>query len=194
MTKVTNEKRSRIDPTRNTVGSIYRDAQLSNHDPYVEAGDLTRELTNSLVDDLNEAFASNPFESEDFYVIVYEKKDLQMKNSILRRLYKTKFRPYPEDDTIVFYVNPRSQHIKFCWCLPHSTEMDNVLLNFTMYDKDYVNDIRAWKEVDLKHFGFDKVRSKVKEGDRMVEKDVLCPSKNNNDKPLNFPQLQLSIR
>jgi len=186
------ENQSKIDPTRKTVGSIYRDAQLSNTDPFVEAGDLSRELTNSLVDDLNEAFASNPFEGEPFYIVVYEKKDLQMKNSILRRLYKTKYRPYPEDDTVVFYINPKSLGIKFCWCLPHSSEMDNVLLNFTQYDKDYVNDIRAWKDVNLKHFGFDKVRRKVNQNGKVVERDVLVPSKENRDKPLNYPEISLT--
>ena len=172
---------SHIDPERKTVGSIYRDAALHNTDQFVECGDLSRELTTSLVDDLNETIASNPFEGKPFYITVYEKKDLQMPRAILRRLYVSLYRPYPEDDTVVFHVDPRTSRVKFCWCLPHSAEMDNMLMNFTQFDKNMINDIRAWKDVDLKHFGFDKI------GKQLVE------SEKNRDIPVNFPDIMLAF-
>lgn len=172
---------SRIDPTRKTVGSIYLDAKKSCSDSYVINGDLTRELTNSLVDDLNKTIASNPFDGKPFYITIYEKKDLQMKTAILRRLYVSKYRPYPEDDTIVFHVEPRSNNVKFCWCLPHSSEMDNILVNFLSYDKNLVADIKAWKDVDMEHFGFRK------HGKTVV--DVLS----NRDYSINMPECMLKI-
>lgn len=147
---------SKIDPSRETVGKIYRDAQLASHDPYVINGDITNELTKSLVDDLNETIASNPFDGKDFYITVFEKKDLQMPRAILRRLYKTLYRPWPEDDTIVFHVYPWNNRIDFCWCLPHHTEMDNMLINAHNYNRDLIRDIKAWKAFDLVHFGFYK--------------------------------------
>lgn len=180
---------SRIDPSRKTVGRIYREAAQSNTDAFVTNGDLTRELSTSLVDDLNETIASNPFDSKPFYIAVYEKKDLQMKRSILRRLYVSKYRPYPEDDTIVFYVEPKTNKVKFCWCLPHHTEMDNMLMNFSLYEPDMINDIRAWKETNLKHFGFDLIPV-VKDG---IEHLLPVPSKENRDKLINMPELAIAI-
>ena len=145
---------SRIDPSRKTVGAIYREAAEKNSDAFVINGDLTSELERSLVDDLNETIASNPFENQPFYITVYEKKDLQMKRAFLRRLYVSKYRPYPEDDTLVFHVEPNTNKVKFCWCLPHHTEMDNMLINCTLYNTDLINDILAWKAMNLGHFGF----------------------------------------
>ena len=146
---------STIDPSRKTVGAMYRDAALKNSESFVVAGDLAHELMNSLVDDLNEAIASDPFEGRPFYITIYEKKDLQMPRAILRRLYKTLYRPYPEDDTIVYYINPKFNISKHLWTLPHWSEMDNVLMNFAQYPKDYINDIKAWRSFNLPHFGFE---------------------------------------
>jgi hypothetical protein len=176
---VTNKKL--VDPKRKTVGSQYLEAARNNTDEYVTAGDLSHELMKSFTEDLNETISSNPFDGEEFYITVYEKKDLQMKRAILRRLYVSKYRPYPEDDTVVFHVNPKNQRVKFCWCLPHSTEMDNILMTFVHYDKQFINDIQAWKAVDLKYFGFDKIGK------------TLVPSKENRDKPLNYSEIAVAI-
>lgn len=154
--KTTKEDTSRFDSSRKTAGAIYREAAENNTDEFVECGDLSRELTKSLVDDLNECITSDPFEGRPFYITIYEKKDLQMKRAILRRLYTSLYRPYPEDDTVVFFVDPRSNTVKFCWCLPHHTEMDNMLSNSGLYDFNMINDIRAWKSEDLDYFGFHK--------------------------------------
>lgn len=172
---------STIDPTRKTVGAIYNEAQKNNSDAFVVNGDLTHELTNSLVDDLNETIASDPFDGKPFYVTIYEKKDLQMKRAIIRRLYVSKYRPYPEDDTIVFHVEPRSNNVKFCWCLPHSSEMDNILINFLNYDKNLVADIRAWKAYNLEHFGF-------KENGK-----VIVDMENNRDYSINRPEMMIKL-
>ena len=153
---------SRYDPSRKTVGAIYRDAQISSHDSSVECGDLTRELQKSLVDDLNDTIASNPYEGKSFYIVVHEKKDLQMPRAILRRMITSVKRPYPEDDTLVFFVNLETNTTEFCWCLPHWSEMDNVLINAHQYEKEYVNDIKAWKDNNLEHFGIFKVGNKLK--------------------------------
>jgi hypothetical protein len=150
------ENQSSIDPSRKTVGAIYRDAQMASHDSHVINGDLTHELQKSLADDLNEAIKSLPFGMSSFFITVHEKKDLQMPRAILRRLIKTKYRPYPEDDTIVFWVDPSSNDVRFCWCLPHWSEMDNILMNANLFNHEMVAQIRAWKNLDLYHFGFTK--------------------------------------
>lgn len=147
---------SSVDPARDTVGKIYVDAAKNNTDPFVEAGDLTNELMKSLVDDLNDNIKSDPFNGRAFYVTVIERKDLLMPRAINRELRNTLYRPWPEDDTVVFRVFPNSNVIKFCWCLPHHTEMDNILLNKHLYNSQMVNDIKAFKDFDLLHFGFVK--------------------------------------
>lgn len=149
---------SNYDPSRETVGAIYRDAQLHNRVEKIEAGDMTNCMMKSMVDDLNEAIetGSKEFENKEFYITIHEKKDLQMPSALLRRMIKTLYRPWPEDDTLVFYVNPIPNDVRFCWCLPHVSEMDNMLANEFLYDKDMIDQIKAWKLVDLHSFGFVK--------------------------------------
>ncbi len=177
MNKKNEPQQSKYDPTRKTVGGIYLDAQKSS-DKHVEVGDMTNEIMSSLVEDLNETIASDPFKGRSFYITVHEKKDLQMKNALLRRMITTLYRPYPEDDTLVFWVEPNSNEVKFCWCLPHWSEMDNMLANHTLFDKNLISEIRAWKNNDLTYFGF------VKDG--MGEHWI--PNPNFKDKNMVKPQ------
>lgn len=150
------ENKSKYDPSRKTVGAMYIDAQNAKHDEFVTNGDLTAELKSSLVCDLNETIESNPHNGRDFFITVHEKKDLQMPRAILRRIITTLYRPYPEDDTIVFHVNMATNEVKFCWCLPHWSEMENMLANEDLFDKEMIGQIKAWKNLDLSHFGFGK--------------------------------------
>lgn len=145
---------SKKDPTRENVGKIYTDAQKTKE--RVEVGDMRREMMKSLIDDLNDCMKQDHFNGSPFYVNVYEKKDLQMKSAILRRLYVSKYRPWPEDDTMVFKMNPKTQEVHFCWCLPHWAEMSNMLHNSLIYDMDMIRNIISWKNEDYYPFGFTK--------------------------------------
>ena len=150
------EHQSKYDPSRKTVGAIYRDAQLNNKEKYVTNGDLTNELMSSLVEDLNGTIQSDPFDGRPFYITVHESKDLQMPRLIRRRLLTSVYRPYPEDDTVVFFVDPETCDVRFCWCLPHWSEMDNMLANENLFDPKLLETLRAWKRFDLHFFGFTK--------------------------------------
>lgn len=149
---------SQYDPSRQTVGAIYRNAQMESHEPFVTSGDLAHDLTRSLVDDLNDTIKQGTidFGGDPFYILVYEKKDLQMKRAIVRRLYKVKYRPYPEQDTVVFYVKPATNEVCFCWCLPHKHEIDNMIANAWLYDPKEIKLLEQWKMLDLWHYGFCK--------------------------------------
>lgn len=172
--------RSRFDPTRDTVGTIARDLVM-NADRYpVIVGDMTNEIEKDLVTDLNEAFASNPYKDEPFYVVVHEAKDLQQTNMIKRKVITMPFRPWPEDDTIVFYYEPRKQEILFCWCLPHWSEMDNMLANPDKFEVEMLEDIKAWKNYDLSHFGFLPIEGKFTE----KGEPLYAPNRNFKDRPL----------
>jgi hypothetical protein len=140
---------------RDTVGTTYLKAQIEG-EKHVEVGDLSRELISSLVEDLNDTIMSNPFEGRPYYITIHESKDLQMKSCIRRRMLTTLYRPWPEDDTTVFYTDPKANKTLFCWCLPHWSEMDNILNNQHLYDKNIVIECRAWKNFDMFHFGFCK--------------------------------------
>jgi hypothetical protein len=150
------ENQSKYNPDRKTVGAIYRDAQINNKEQFVTNGDLTNEVMSSLVEDLNETIQSNPYEGRPFYITVHEKKDLQMPRAILRRMLTSLYRPWPEDDTVVFYVDPKFSDVRFCWCLPHWSEMDNMLNSHHLFNKEMITQIKAWKNFDLYHFGFTK--------------------------------------
>jgi hypothetical protein len=152
------ESQSLIDPSRKTVGAIYRDAQIENKKDLEGAtiGDLGKELLKSFVDDLNEALQSNPFNGKPFYVQVYEKWDYQMEKSLRRMLNKFAFRPYPEAGTTVFWTDPNTHEVRFCWDLPHPAEMHNILANELLYPHELITQLKAWKRIDLYHFGFHK--------------------------------------
>lgn len=149
------EHQSKYDPTRKTVGAIYRDAQINNTEDFIEVGDMSRELMSSLIEDLIDTVESKPFGDKPFYVTIHESRDLQMKNAFKRRMITTLYRPWPEDDTVVFFVDPPSNEVRFCWCLPHHTQMDNILANEELY-KDQVAEVKAYKAFDMHYFGFTK--------------------------------------
>lgn len=152
------QNQSRFDPSRKTVGAIYRDAQMASHDSHVINEDLTAVMMSSLVEDLNETICdgTKDFEGKPFYIVVHEKKDMQMPRAIQRKMIKMLFRPYPEDDTLVFYVNPKLNDVRFCWCLPHYSEMYNMLNSESLFDHELIESIKAWRRMDLHPFGFKK--------------------------------------
>lgn len=140
---------------RDTIGTMSLAARLSNDIPV--AGDLGHELMPSLVEDLNNTIASNPYNDRPFYIVIHEKKDLQLKNTILRRMIAMEKRPYPEPNTTVFKTLPKANRTDFCWSLPHNTLFEKVLCNPDRHAKDQINDIKAYQAEDLLHFGFTTV-------------------------------------
>jgi hypothetical protein len=141
---------------RETVGSTYLEAQKDTAKGY-SLQDFNNPMTKDLIEDLNDTIESNPFEGRPFYINFVEERDLLMKNAFKRRIFKTKYRPYPEDNTLVFYTDPKIQKTYFCWQVPHHSELYNILSNFTLYDKEYVDKLRQWMNNDLSSYGFLKV-------------------------------------
>lgn len=151
------QHQSKYDPSRKTVGAIYRDAQLYGEKQLI-TGDMNYELRKSLVDDLNDTIVqgSKDFEGRVFYITVHEKRDLQMPNAFIRRMIKSKYRPYPEDDTLVFKVHPHSNEVFFCWELPHRSNMLNILACPDLYPAEQIQLYRRWENMLLEYFGFQK--------------------------------------
>ena|ERR1019366_9145688 len=151
------KNQSKYDPTRKTVGAIYREAQFSGEKQII-TGDMNYEMRKSLVEDLNDTIIQGSTEMGGipFYITVHEKRDLQMKNCFLRRMIKTKYRPYPEDDTLVFRVIPYTNDVFFCWELPHRTNMLNMLACPDLYPHEQLQKYRRWEAMALEDFGFMK--------------------------------------
>jgi hypothetical protein len=149
------EFQSKIDPSRKTVGSIYRDAQI-NPEKGVVIGDVNHEIKKDLVTDINEAIQQGEKEmnGKPFYVAIYEKYDLMLKKGLVRIRKVTKYRPYPEQDTMVFHVY--GPNVYFCWELPHRSQMMNIMMNPEFYPKEQIAMIRNWENLQLEHFGFKK--------------------------------------
>lgn len=152
--------KSLYDQSRDTVGKMYRDLQIKgDHDPII-IGDLSNEVMKDLVVDINEALASfskhslEKNEGKPFYLMIHEKKDLQMKKALARRMIYFGYRPWPEDDTTVFWKDPKKDELRFCWSLPHWSEMDNMLMNPDQFDKTFIWLIKAWKDYNMRPFGF----------------------------------------
>ena len=153
---------------RDTVGTMALAARLIDDNPC--AGDLGHELMPSLVEDLNNTIASNPFNGRPFYISVHEKKDAQLTNMILRRMVVSEKRPYPESNTTVFYTDPRKDETLFCWALPHHSIFNQVLCNPMRYGDEQVNDVKAYLAEDMSHFGF-KRTGKTEDGKPIVQVD-----------------------
>lgn len=168
---------SQYDKKRKTTGAIYRDLQMTGDKSPALVGDMSNEMAKDLVTDINEALLSDPFHGKPFYLTIHEKKDLQAPKQFFRRLIKTLYRPWPEDDTVVFWKNPKTQDLRFCWCLPHWSEMENMLANSEQFSPEMIADIKAWKKFDLSHFGF--YQSKNGNGDKNW-----WPDPNWKDKPV----------
>lgn len=139
---------------RETVGTMALKAR--NCGERVTVGDMAHEFMPKLVDDLNEAIASNPFEGRPFYILIHEKKDLLLTNMILRRVVRQEYRPYPEPNMSVFWTDPKTQDVRFCWSLPHQSVFVNYLNNASKYSKEQIKDILAYNMERLEHFGFYK--------------------------------------
>jgi hypothetical protein len=152
------KNKSLYDPSRDTVGKIYRDLQLNGNKAPIQVGEMVGEMMKGLIDDLNETIkdGAKDFEGRPFYILVHEKKDLQMKSMLLRRMIKQLWRPWPEDDTQVWWHDPKAQETRFCWCLPHHTEMLNIIANETLFNAQLVRECKAWRNFELEYFGFMK--------------------------------------
>lgn len=150
--------KSQFDHSRNTVGKIYRDAQI-NGERGVVIGDVNYEIKKDLVKDINESIEigkKHPeFIGKPFYLALYEKYDLMLKRSLIRIPKITKYRPYPEQDTMVFHILPNDE-VYFCWELPHRSQMINILMNPELFDKDLVELFKRWENMQLEYFGFTK--------------------------------------
>lgn len=150
------EFKSTIDPTRETAGKIYRDAQIKGEKGVV-IGDVNHEIKKDLVKDINEAIeeGEKQMNGKPFYLAIYEKYDMMLKRGLVRIRKITKYRPYPEQDTMVFHVYPGGT-VYFCWELPHRSQMMNILMNPDLYDPEYVLLIKRWENLQLEYFGFKK--------------------------------------
>lgn len=152
------QNKSIIDPTRNTVGSIYRDAQI-NGEKGVIIGDVNHEIKKDLVKDINEAIEQGrkhpDFINKPFYLAIYEKYDLMLKKGLVRIRKITPYRPYPEQDSMVFHVFPNDE-VYFCWELPHRTQMMNILMNPSFHPEEQVKKLRWWENLQLEYYGFAK--------------------------------------
>lgn len=137
---------------RETVGTIAQKAVHVNE--RVEVGDMSREIMKSFVEDLNDMILAKPYGDRSFYITVHEKKDLQMKNVIMRRMVHSQARPFPEENTSVFWTDPKSNITKFCWSIPHRSVFPNVLENEKKYGKEQIMDIKNFEIHRMEHFGF----------------------------------------
>lgn len=170
------ELKSHFDPTRNTVGSIYRDAQMSGEKGVV-IGDVNHEIKKGLVEDINEAIKQGQehpeFIGKPFYLALYEKYDLMLKKGLVRLRNITSYRPYPEQDTMVFHIFPNDE-VYFCWELPHRSQMMNIIMNPDIFDPVRVEQIRRWENLQLEYFGFTKdengnwIENKLYRGDWLM--------------------------
>lgn len=174
---------------RDTVGTIYLDAQKNSAEG-LTIGDINDEMVHGLVDDLNKSIQSNPFgNNKPFWINVVEERDLQMPNSFKRRLYNFEKRPYPEDNTLVFYIEPESNKVCYCWDLPHHSEMWNILSNTHLYPEEYIQRIKEWQNYDLTNFGFKKVTLYMP----FTNAKTWIPNPNHKDVPYDHGKTKISL-
>lgn len=168
------EFKSKIDPTRETAGKIYRDAQIKGERGIV-IGDVNHEIKKDLVADINEAIkeGTKVMDGKPFYLAIYEKYDLMLKRGLVRIRKITKYRPYPEQDMMAFHIYPGGD-VYFCWELPHRSQMMNILMSPELFDPARVKMIKRWENLQLEYFGFKKddegnwVENPLYRGDQLI--------------------------
>lgn len=177
------ENKSKIDPTRETVGKIYRDAQI-NGERGVVIGDVNHEIKKDLVVDINEAIEQGTKEmnGQPFYLAIYEKYDLMLKKGLVRIRKITKYRPYPEQDMMCFHVYPGGGEVYFCWELPHRTQMMNILMSPGLFDPERVQMLKRWENLQLEYFGFKKNEDGFWIENEMFRGDTLMTASKPEDK------------
>ena len=196
------ENQSLFDATRQTAGAIYRDVQI-NGERGVVIGDVNHEIKKDLVKDINEAIVQGTkvLDGTPFYLAIYEKYDLMLKKGLVRIPKITLYRPYPEQDSMVFHVYPGSNEVYFCWGLPHRSHMLNMLnsaeLRTQPWEQDELQLFRNWQNLHLEHFGFMKdengnwVENTLYRGDKLIsinqEKDSTVSTHHSTDKAIPLP-------
>lgn len=166
---------SHFDPTRQTAGAIYRNAQLFGERGVV-IGDVNHQITKDLVTEINEWIeqGTKKRENKPFYLAIYEKYDLMLKKGLVRIPKITKYRPYPQQDSMVFHVYPESNSVYFCWELPHRSHMLNMINCADLYDPETIQKLRHWEGMRLEYFGFTKdwegnwTENKLYRGDTLI--------------------------
>lgn len=151
------EHQSLFDDSRKTVGSISN--EIRNADTKsVLIGDINREMLAGFIDDINAALEDGrkQFPDQNFYVLVTEKWEYQMKNALIRKMAIFQKRPYPEANTTCFKYDHLSKDVKHCWDLPMRQEMWNVKQASAIFEPQLVADIEAWERNEMEHFGLMK--------------------------------------
>jgi hypothetical protein len=149
---------SLFDPNRKTVGAISNEIRKADTKSML-IGDVNHEMLKGLVDDINQALDDGrmTFPNQDFYVLVTEKWEIQMKNALVRKVAVFKRRPYPEANTTCFKYDSKKREVLYCWDLPIRHEMWNVQAASEIFDPQVVQDIKAWENNEMEHFGLMKV-------------------------------------
>ena len=148
---------SSFDKNRKTVGAISNEIRNTDTKSML-IGDVNNEMLKGFVDDINSALEDGrkEFPNQDFYVLVTEKWEYQMKNALVRKIALFKKRPYPEANTTCFKYDHKSKDVKYCWDLPMRHEMWNVKQSSAIFEPQVVADIEAWENNEMEHFGLMK--------------------------------------
>jgi hypothetical protein len=151
------EHKSHIDPNRKTVGAISNEIRSTDTKSML-IGDINHEMLKGFIDDINQALEDGrkEFSNQDFYVLVTEKWEYQMKNALIRKVALFKKRPYPEANTICFKYDHNTKEVLYCWDLPMRHEMWNVKKASAIFEPQIVADIEAWENNEMEHFGLMK--------------------------------------
>lgn len=173
---------SMFDPTRQTVGSLSNEIRNSDIKS-VLIGDINNEMLKGFVDDINSSLEDGrkQFPDQDFYVLVTEKWEAQMRNALVRKMVIFKKRPYPEANTTCYKYSAVTKDVKFCWDLPMRHEMWNVKQASAIFHPSVVADIIAWENNEMEHFGLMK--------DEMGEHWIENPNFKDKDMTEHKPQV-----
>ena len=160
------EHKSLFNDKRKTVGAISNEIRNTDTKSML-VGDINHEMLKGFIDDVNSALEDGrkEFPGQTFFVLVTEKWEYQMKNALVRKIALFKKRPYPEANTLCFKYDHNSKDVKYCWDLPMRHEMENIKLNRDIFEYDVIQDIIAWENNQMEHFGL----MKDKLGEHWVE-------------------------
>lgn len=103
-----------------TVGAAAIDL-MSKGDQHQSVLDTTHEMTKGYMDSLIECAKSGEKQygrDKPFYICVQTRRERLLENVIRNQFYARQTRPIPTYDLALYHYTPKTEDLRFVWCIP----------------------------------------------------------------------------
>ena len=101
--------------------------------------DTSQEMLKGYIDNLIQC--AKKYEKEGwkdpFYICVQTRRERLLVNVVRNQFYARKTRPTPQYDLSVYYYDPKTEELRFEWCIPDKETVEMLILNETILPSDH---------------------------------------------------------